>query len=182
MHYPVGFLWKSESELLGKDKEPAIKAPATLEEWTAVLEKLTADEETPSPPDFAEALDRALVAMNSSNEPPVFIDGVIQFLRTKLVRTPSTHVKLKVLNVIIALLNGGVADEDEMDTPGLRCITLPTIFAAPEAPAAGEQELIGSGAERRGPPSLPRCCCRSCSPLSPLISIWRGSCRLLQSV
>lgn len=37
VHYPVGFLWKSESELLGAEAAPTVKTPATFEEWVATL-------------------------------------------------------------------------------------------------------------------------------------------------
>lgn len=49
----------------------------------------------------------------------------------------SAHVKLKTLNVVIALLDGGVSDEDgEADQPSLKCISLPTVFSTPAAAAS----------------------------------------------
>jgi hypothetical protein len=114
-------------------------------------------------------------------EPVPFVDEIIRNLLARLM-TDSAHVKLKTLNVVIALLEGGVceyesassrvvdivvgawvitegrarggggrrwrgdadgwgfcaADEDqEADQPGIKCMTLPTMFSAPATAAAG---------------------------------------------
>ena len=73
--------------------------------------------------------DRLLVITAEAAEPVPFVDDIVRNLLTRL-QTDSTHTKLKVLNVVIALLDGGVSDEDdEAEAPGLRCMSMPTIFS-----------------------------------------------------
>ena len=156
LHYPVGFLWKSEQELLG-EAPPSEPTPETFEEWVVVLDKLTKDTERPAPTAPADQLDRALSAMTEAAEPVPFVDDIVRHLLTRL-QTESTHVKLKALNVVIALLDGGVSDEDdEAEAPGLRCMSLPTIFSAPSPKAAAvlredkEKGLLGGSGDTGSP-------------------------------
>ena len=121
------------------------------------MDKLCKDTERPSPPAVADALDRALFAMTEAAEPVPFVDDIVRNLQARL-QTDSTHTKLKVLNVVIALLDGGVSDEDdEAEAPGLRCMSMPTIFSEPSPKAAAvlredkEKGLLGGAGDTGSP-------------------------------
>ena len=121
------------------------------------MDKLCKNTERPSPPAVADALDRALSEMTAAAEPVPFVDYIVRNLLERL-QGDSTHVKLKVLNVVIALLDGGVSDEDdEAEAPGLRCMSMPTIFSQPSPTAAAvlredkEKGLLGGAGDTGSP-------------------------------
>ena len=121
------------------------------------MDKLCKNTERPSPPAVADALDRALSEMTAAAEPVPFVDDIVRNLLERL-QGDSTHVKLKVLNVVIALLDGGVSDEDdEAEAPGLRCMSMPTIFSQPSPTAAAvlredkEKGLLGGAGDTGSP-------------------------------
>ncbi len=121
------------------------------------MDKLCKNTERPSPPAVADALDRALSEMTAAAEPVPFVDDIVRNLLERL-QGDSTHVKLKVLNVVIALLDGGVSDEDdEAEAPGLRCMSMPTIFSQPSPTAATvlredkEKGLLGGAGDTGSP-------------------------------
>ena len=122
-----------------------------------MMDKLCKDTERPSPPAVADALDRALSEMTAAAEPVPFVDDIVRNLLERL-QGDSTHIKLKVLNVVIALLDGGVSDEDdEAEAPGLRCMSIPTIFSQPSPKAAAvlredkEKGLLGGAGDTGSP-------------------------------
>ena len=78
------------------------RTPESFEDWVVVMDKLCKDTERPSPPAVADALDRALSEMTAAAEPVPFVDEIVRNLLERL-HGDSTHIKLKVLNVVTAV-------------------------------------------------------------------------------
>ncbi len=137
-----------EAIALADSRSRTIPTPRSYDEWAELLELLTVDNEKPARPQAVDALHRALDAMES--KPVAFIDAIGQWIARRLAGgggTPSSHVTLKVLKVIISLLDGVVQDEDEagVQTGVARyCVSMPSIFSSAESASDLTGSLTGS--------------------------------------
>ena len=59
-----------------------IKTPASLDEWTELLEVLTSDSEKPARPTAVDALQRALAAARDT--PVDYIDGIARWISVRM--------------------------------------------------------------------------------------------------